>query len=75
MIADPLGCVRFLKNGVCWVPARLQTLGEEVANSVSHGIVFLAAVAMKPFLVVAAIPHGAASIVGVSIFAATLAAL
>ncbi len=55
--------------------ARLQTLGEEVANSVSHGIGFLAAVAVTPFLVVAAIPHGAGSIVGVSIFAATMAAL
>ncbi len=53
--------------------ARLQT--QEVANSVSHGIGFLAAVAVTPFLVVAAIPHGAGSIVGVSIFAATMAAL
>ena len=57
------------------MPARLQTLGEEVANSVSHGIGFLAAVAVTPFLVVAAIPHGAGSIVGVSIFAVTMAAL
>ena len=57
------------------MPARLQTLGEEVANSVSHGIGFLAAVAVTPLLVVAAIPHGAGSIVGVSIFAVTMAAL
>ncbi len=57
------------------MPARLQTFGEEVANSVSHGIGFLAAVAVTPFQVVAAIPHGAGSIVGVSIFAATMAAL
>ncbi len=57
------------------MPARLQTHGEEVANSVSHGIGFLAAVAVTPFLVVAAIPHGAGSIVGVSIFAVTMAAL
>ncbi len=57
------------------MPARLQTLGEEVANSVSHGIGFLAAVAVTPFLVVAAIPHGTGSIVGVSIFAVTMAAL
>ncbi len=55
--------------------ARLQTLGEEVANSVSHGIGFLAAVAVTPLLVLAAIPHGAGSIVGVSIFGATMAAL
>ena len=55
--------------------ARLQTVGEEVANSVSHGIGFLAAVAVTPILVVAAVPHGARSIVGVSIFAVTMAAL
>ncbi len=55
--------------------ARLQTLGEEVANSVSHGIGFLAAVAVTPLLVLAAIPHGAGSIVGVSIFGASMAAL
>ena len=57
------------------MPARLQTHGEEVANSVSHGIGFLAAVAVTPLLVLAAIPHGAGSIVGVSIFAVTMAAL
>ncbi len=55
--------------------ARIQTHGEEIANSVSHGIGFLAAVAVTPLLVVAAIPHGAGSIVGVSIFAVTMAAL
>jgi hemolysin III len=57
------------------VPARLQTHGEEIANSVSHGIGFLAAVAVTPLLVVAAIPHGAGSIVGVSVFAVTMATL
>ena len=55
--------------------ARLQTHGEEIANSVSHGIGFLAALAVTPLLVVAAIPHGAGSIVGVSVFAVTMAAL
>ncbi len=57
------------------MPARLQMHGEEVANSVSHGIGFRAAGAVTPLLVVAAIPHGAGSVVGVSIFAATMAAL
>ena len=52
-----------------------QSLGEEIANSVSHGIGFLAVIAMTPVLVLGAIPHGAASIVGVSIFAATTAVL
>jgi hemolysin III len=53
----------------------LQTVGEEIANSVSHGVGFLAVLGATPFLVLAAIPHGAGSIVGVSVFAATMAAL
>lgn len=52
-----------------------QSIGEEIANSVSHGVGFLAALAATPLLVLAAIPRGAASIVGVSVFAATMAAL
>jgi len=57
------------------VPARPQSVEEEIANSLSHGIGFVAALAATPFLVLAAVPHGAGSIVGVSIFAATMAAL
>ncbi|MFV2067306.1 MAG: hemolysin III family protein [Pirellulales bacterium] len=53
----------------------VQSVGEEIANSVSHGVGFLAVLAVTPFLVKGAIPHGAASIVGVSIFAATMAVL
>lgn len=41
----------------------------------SHGVGFLAVLAVTPVLVLGAIPHGAASIVGVSIFAATMAVL
>jgi hemolysin III len=52
-----------------------QSAGEEIANSVSHGVGFLAVLAVTPVLVLGAIPHGAASIVGVSIFAATMAVL
>ena len=52
-----------------------QSIGEEIANSVSHGIGFLAILAVTPFLVLAAIPNGAANVVGVSIFAATMAVL
>lgn len=52
-----------------------QSIGEEIANSVSHGLGFLAVLAVAPFLVLRAIPHGAANIVGVSIFAATMAVL
>jgi len=52
---------------------RVQSLGEEIANSVSHGIGFLAAVAAAPCMIVSAVERGStASVVGVSIFAATM---
>lgn len=49
---------------------RMQTLGEEIANSVSHGIGFLAAVALTPLMIIKA--RGPAAVVGVSIFGATM---
>jgi hemolysin III len=54
---------------------RPQTLGEEIANSVSHGIGFLAAVATLPVLVLSARGAGAAAVVGAAIFGATMAVL
>jgi hemolysin III len=54
---------------------RNQTLGEEIANSVSHGVGALAAMAVTPFLIMRSIPAGAAAITGVSIFAATMIVL
>lgn len=55
------------------VTARPQSLGEEIANSLSHGIGLLLAIAAIPILVVAAANHaGAAEITGVSIFGATM---
>ena len=59
----------------CLVPISDQSIGEEIANSLSHGVGFMAILAVTPLLVLSAIPHGAASIVGVSIFAATMAVL
>jgi len=53
-----------------------QTLGEEIANSVSHGIGTLAAAISIPVLVVTAVRHGTvADIVGVSIFGAAMVLL
>ena len=49
-----------------------QSLGEEIANSISHGIGFLGAVAVTPVLIVTAVPSGGAAIVGASIFGATM---
>jgi predicted membrane channel-forming protein YqfA (hemolysin III family) len=52
---------------------REQSLGEEIANSVSHGVGFLAAVAASPVLVFCAVQrNSSAGIVGASIFAFTM---
>ena len=55
--------------------AHVQSVREEIANSVSHGVGLLAALIATPFLVLTAIPHGVMNIVGVSIFATTAAVL
>jgi hemolysin III len=52
------------------------SLGEEIANSVSHGVGFLAAVAAAPVLVFSAVHSGgAAQILGASVFAVTMVLL
>lgn len=50
---------------------RPQTVREEIANSVSHGIGFLAAAALLPVLVHHALPHGATTVVGATVFGLT----
>jgi hemolysin III len=54
---------------------RQQSLGEEIANSISHGVGFLAAAAITPILIVRSLPAGVAAIVGASIFGATMMVL
>lgn len=55
---------------------RTQSLGEEVANSVSHGIGLLAALAAFPVLVTSALQRGnAMEIAGASVFATTVVLL
>ncbi len=55
---------------------RAQSLGEEIANSVSHGVGFLAAVTFSPVLVFSAVQHESpAGIVGASVFAFTMVLL
>jgi len=57
-------------------PERPQSLGEEIANSVSHGIGLLAALAAFPVLVLAALQRGnAMEIAGASVFATTVVLL
>ncbi len=52
---------------------RPQTLGEELANSVSHGLALLAAALAAPFLIAATARSGTmVNVVGASVFAATM---
>ena len=52
---------------------RAQTLREEFANALSHGIGFLLAVASLPILLSFAVEHGsAASVVGACVFSVTM---
>ena len=57
------------------VPPRPQSLGEEIANSISHGTGFLAALIALPVLVLTAIQHGTAAVVGAAVFGTTMALL
>jgi hemolysin III len=51
---------------------RPQSLGEEIANSLIHGLALLAAIVAIPFLIATTHHLGAGSVVGASVFAATL---
>lgn len=52
---------------------RDQTLGEEIANAISHGLGVLLAVAALPILVMRAVSHGGvADVVAAAVFAATM---
>jgi hemolysin III len=54
----------------------MQSPGEEIANSVSHGVGLLAAVVATPLLVVSAVRHGGtARIAGAGVFAAAMVLL
>ncbi len=58
------------------VPEREQSRGEEIANSISHGVGLVAALAATPFLIAHAVGLGDAGfIVGASVFAATMVLL
>ena len=58
------------------VSERPQSLGEEVANSITHGIGLVAALAATPFLILDALRRGSAPfVVGASVFAASMVLL
>lgn len=55
---------------------RPQSAGEEVANSISHGVTLLAAIAASPLLILGAAQRGsAANVAGASIFAGAMIVL
>jgi hemolysin III len=54
---------------------RPQSLGEEIANSVSHGVALLATIVAVPFLIAATQHLDLANVVGASVFAATMVLL
>ena len=55
---------------------RAQSLGEEIANSASHGVALLSAVVGVPYLILASVQNGTAvNVVGASVFAATVVLL
>ena len=51
---------------------RAQSLGEEIANSISHGAGLVAALIAVPVLVLRAAPRGTTALVGAGVFAATM---
>src|SRR5512147_1783009 len=55
------------------LPQDRQSLGEEIANSISHGLGLLAAAIVTPVMIVAAVRSGNVKlVVGTSIFAASI---
>jgi len=53
--------------------SRSQTLGEEIANSITHGVGMLVSIAVMPLLIIAAArTHDAWRVVSVSVYATTL---
>lgn len=73
-VASPLEEMSMV--GPCTVPRREQSRGEEIANSISHGIGLLAALVATPVLIKQAVQSGAADfLLGASIFSASLVLL
>jgi hemolysin III len=74
--ASPLGGQRSTQSDERGGTDRQQTLGEEIANSISHGLAFVAALVAAPFLIVSAMRHGdALDVFGASVFAFSMAVL
>jgi hemolysin III len=65
-----------MMSEVVSTPGRVPSLGEEIANCVSHGVGCLGALVATPFLILAAAQRGGlVAMVGASVFAGTVVAL
>jgi hemolysin III len=53
-------------------PERIQSLGEEIANAITHGLGALGSLVALPFLVLAGLPHGAGVVAGNIVFGVSL---
>ena len=75
-VNDPWGIGANIVNPSFAATKRVQSRGEEIANSISHGLGLIAALVASPFLIQHAVRHGDAGfIVGASVFAATMVLL
>src|SRR5437660_12623479 len=55
------------------LPGRMQSAGEELANSISHGMGFIAALIGTPILLLAALQRGSAGLfIGTIVFTSTM---
>lgn len=54
---------------------RCPSLGEEIANSVSHGMALIAALVAAPVLIIASVQDGPLNAVGASVFSASMVLL
>lgn len=62
-----------IKQAIKTAVPREQSIGEEIANSVSHGVGLAAAIAAMPILIVATVRQGStAAIIGATIFSITM---
>lgn len=59
-----------MEDSLNW--SRKQTSGEEIANTISHAVGLIAAVAITPVLIINAFPTGMAGITGATIFGVTM---
>ena len=72
VFANLSGPMEFHVIGSADSSQRAQTFGEELANSISHGVGLLGSIAAMPILVIGAASDGRVAVIGASVFGATM---